>query len=267
LPQFEGEDEWCNSKLLGGQSTRAAKPMPSTTLHNRYYHMLWNVAAVYYLPQRFQTSAHCDNGRTYYRYNSPDWYWGFHKQHSEGDLKKAMQWYNNIHRGIYYVNTVSYKDYYGKDIEVASMMVPYYQIPLMTGSQYGPGDIKGLTRAVPSLKNTYRANQRLSTQLLYLWNRDAKTNYTHDRDKYLHPEWVDYNYVRYNPDDAIQRIKSIRMGVYRVNAFNTETMNYDCLLLRPDRYSSTEYQVYQSTNTSSNWLFRNWRKTTGTKDE
>ena len=194
--------------------------MPSSHLINRYYHMLWSIAAVYYLPvKKFKGYAECHNGKTFYNYMSPDWYWGFHKKHSEGDMKKAMKWFNGNYRGLYYLNTVTYKDYYDNDIEAATMQVPYYQIPLITGSQYSPDNSKGLVSAVPSLKNSLRANQQLSTQMLYLYNRSNK-DYTNDKDKYYKPEYVTYGYQRYSAAEALKRIKSLNMSVYRVNAFD-----------------------------------------------
>ncbi|MBR1791114.1 MAG: hypothetical protein IJ754_05110 [Bacteroidaceae bacterium] len=257
LPYFTGEDEWCNSKLLGGQSNRIASPMPSTHLINRYYHMLWSIAAVYYLPvNKFKGYAECHNGNTFYTYLSPSWYWGFHKKHSEGDMKKAMKWFNGYYRGLYYLNTVTYKDYYDNDIEAATLQVPYYQIPLVTGSQYSPDNNKGLASAVPSLKNSLRANQHLSTQMLYLYNRD-KVDYKDDRNKYFKPDYVHYGSQRYSAEEALKRIKSLNMSVYRVNAFDIQNMTYDCLKLR-ERYQATEESNYQGNNEQTDWLFRDY---------
>ena len=66
------------------------------------------------------------------------------------------------------------------------------------------------------------------------------------------------SFDRYSPQEAMERIASITFSAYRVNAFNTETMNYDCI----DLSESYKKNVLERTfNRSDNdWPLKSWKK-------
>ena len=189
---------------------------------------------------------------TTYSYAPGSWYKYLYKNHGNSTLKKSLQEYNNSYRGVYATHRFSYKNMYYKDTSPISIEIPVYQYPLVFGSIFDPNNEKGLNKSMPSLKGNSRTNQEWSTKMWYMFTRE-KSNY------YPNSEMIESSsFDRYSPQEAMERIASITFSAYRVNAFNLETMNYDCI----DLSESYKKNVLERTfNRSDNdWPLKSWKK-------
>ncbi|MBQ9357777.1 MAG: hypothetical protein IJT98_10890 [Prevotella sp.] len=261
LPVFTGSDSWCNSLILGGQSNMTAPPMAARKMEHRFYRTLWDIAAVYYLAEqageyqwnaadRVPLATWQKNSNTVQQARFSGWYYWFHKKQSnDSPLCSALKDWNNTYRGLYLVHELSYTLPDGETSEPVTVQIPMYQFPLLVGSQYSPSNAKGWNHSVPSLSNSERTNQEWSTKWLHMYQRSSSDNY-------WTPSWVKgTNFSSYSAQDALRRINSLSLTVYRVNAFDINTMTYDCLSLFPGQ--STEMQVWNPTGISV--PFNSWK--------
>ena len=263
LPFFVNEeDEWCNNKILGGQSNLTSQVVPSKFEKRRYFNAIFNLIGVYYLVEgageelirrRDLTGAPTafEHGTTY-SFHPGAWYLYLYKEGSNSTLKKSLQDYNNMFRGVYTTHRFSYKDMYNKATSPITIEIPVYQYPLVFGSIFDPNNEKGLNKSMPSLKGNSRTNQEWSTKMWYMFTRE-NSNY------YPNSEIIQSSsFDRYSPQEAMERIASITFSAYRVNAFNTETMNYDCI----DLSESYKKNVLERTFNSSDkdWPLKSWKK-------
>ena len=261
LPYFtREEDSWCNSVLLGGQSERVTEVAPSTSIRNRFYNALWSVAAVYYMAELAGSwegvPSAVDENNTNRGGAFPRWvgtlYRGMYGG-NDGCIKRVLQEWNNYFRGTYNVCDFTYKNHHYEDVHVTAQ-IPMYQYPLMAGSQFSKDDSKGLTKAMPSLAGTLRANQNAATLVLYEFMRKDKLHYI---DEDLIDRLVKAKLSKYSPAEALNRISTLSYKAYRVNAFDIKNMTYDCLKLR-ERYADKEEWGEQSTNGTSTWILKDW---------